>query len=343
MKIKKLFLPLLASIILGMVSTSCSEEFSPNDEWQETMVVYGILDQDCDTTWIRIQKCFLGNGNSEGFAQIMDSSCYAEDDLEVKIVEWYAKKNNSVLEKTSETGVVFDFNYTVLTNKPQGEFYSNGQPIYYCRTKNKLYTDRVYQLVVRNLKTNKVVTAETSLVGNGISLIKPSTYFQFRDGNVNNRYAILSWTMDEYKMARVFQPVIRFFYLENMETKYVDITASVVRNVTNSSQVQTTVSRTFFGAQLKEKLGVPPEGVERAIVDSVHIFINAGNEALSNYMSISEPPSTIVQERPSFSNIEGGLGIFAARRTKIMEMRPTPGSVTGDYKVFLKSLKIGFE
>ena len=343
---KKFLLLIIAAVF---VFGSCSTEFNPNDEWKETMVVYGMLDQDCDTTWIRIQKCFLGEGNAYDYAHIMDSSCYAEDELEVKIVEWFAEERNGAMQKTSQTGREFEFAYTMLDNKPEGTFFAPQQPIYYCRTKDKFLADidRIYELRILNRKTGVSVTSETFIIGSGIEITKPDYRFQFNQGNPNNRTAIVKWKVDDKKIARVFQPVVRFFYLEgtegNMEVKYVDVEGSVQRNTNNSNYMQGTFTRTNFGAQLKEEIGPKAnEDIIRTILDSVQIYIYAGDETLSNYMSVSTPPNTIVQERPTFSNINGGLGIFASRRTKIKDTKDTPPDINSEYKKFLKSLDLGF-
>ena len=340
---------LLLVITAVFVFSSCSTEFNPNDEWRETMVVYGMLDQDCDTTWIRVQKCFLGEGNAYNYAHIMDSSCYAEDELEVKIIEWFAEKRDGVLQKTSQTGREFEFTYTILNNKPEGDFFAPQQSIYYCVTKDKFHADidRIFQLRILNRKTGMCVTSETSLIGSGIEITKPDYRFQFNQGNSSNRTAIVKWRVDDGKVARVFQPVIRFFYLEgtegNMQLKYVDVEGSVQRNASNSNYMQGTFTRTGFGAQLKEKIGPKANDyILREVVDSVQIYIYAGNETLSNYMSVSAPPTTIVQERPTFSNIDGGLGIFASRRTKIKVAKETPKDINSEYRIFLKKLDLGF-
>ena len=345
---KRFFLIPLLFVAIGFWFSSCSTEFNPNDEWEETMLVYGILDQDSDTTWIRVQKCFLGEGNAYNYAQIMDSSNYDPDELEVKIVEWYAEKKNGVLSKTALTGKEIVFKYTELTTKPSGDFYSPTQPIYCARTKGKLYPERIYVLEIRNLKTGKFVTSETALIGDGIMVKHPVNFFQFKDGNASNRSALVKWSIDYEKRARVFQPMVRFFYYEqtpaddSMMVKYVDIEGNVYRNTNNSSVMQGSFSRTTFGAELKNKLGQPGEGVLRAVADSVHIYIFAANEDIATYMAASIPPNTIAQERPTYGNIEGGLGIFGSRRTKIKERRSTPTSANNEYRTFLKNLDIGF-
>ena len=57
---KKLF---FVAIPLILLFTSCKVEFSPNAEWKEVPVVWCVLDQMDDTTWVRVQRCFLGEDN----------------------------------------------------------------------------------------------------------------------------------------------------------------------------------------------------------------------------------------------------------------------------------------
>ncbi len=56
------FAPLVlfaASLLLA----SCEVDFSPNASWREIPVVYCVLDQDDDTSYVRVERCFLGEGS----------------------------------------------------------------------------------------------------------------------------------------------------------------------------------------------------------------------------------------------------------------------------------------
>ena len=70
-------------LIITLLLQSCSNEFDPNADWTETTLVYGLIDPDEDTTFLRIQRCFLGKGLNE-YTQITDSNCYAEGEIDVK-------------------------------------------------------------------------------------------------------------------------------------------------------------------------------------------------------------------------------------------------------------------
>lgn len=332
-------LPLALAFCL--LSTSCDNDFSPNGEWRETMVVYGLLDQDSDTSWIRIQKCYLGKGDMLAMSSIIDSSNYPEGDLSVKIVEWNANENASgSIEKTTESGKVFNFNYKVLSNKQEGEFYAPEQPVYYCVTKNQLDENKIYELRIHNNKTGLDVNAETPLIGsfesNSIKVNNSNLgIFTFQNGK-----ASLQWP--NAKRARVYQPMIRFFYrnVSSDSLMHVDVLFST-REVTNELVASTQISRTFFGNEIAKL--ITDHDTPKIMGDSIALYLFAGDENLKMYRSISAPPNTIVQERGIYSNINGGLGLFAARRIHIYREMPIPLNTNDpNFRGLIRGLEIGF-
>lgn len=338
MRVFRLFVTVIAAAI---VATSCNNDFSPNAEWRETMVVCGLLDQDEDTTWIRVQKCFLGEGDMLAMTSIMDSSNYAEGELSVRVVEWNADSlANGLLQKTSETGKVFDFEYKLLTNKAEGGFSAPNQPVYFCRTKNQLKTDKVYELRIHNNKTGMEVNAETSLIGNlDANTIKVNNnsigVFTFSQGK-----ATVTWPYT--KRARVFQPMLRFYYrnVDSDSMLHADILFSM-KEVTNELQLSTQLGRTTFGNELSK--AITDHETPKIMGDTITLFLFAGDENFKMYRSISAPPSTIVQERGIYTNINGGLGIFASRRTHIKrDLEVPPNTSDANYRGYIKSLNIGF-
>ena len=48
-------------------------------------------------------------------------------------------------------------------------------------------------------------------------------------------------------------------------------------------------------------------------MDAVEIILTAGNEDLNTYMQVNEPVTGIVTERPIFTNVNNGIGIFASK------------------------------
>ena len=58
-----------------MLFSACETDFDVNAEWEETTVVYGLLDagEGKETQKIKISKAFLGNMDAYQMAQYADS------------------------------------------------------------------------------------------------------------------------------------------------------------------------------------------------------------------------------------------------------------------------------
>jgi len=66
----------------------------------------------------------------------------------------------------------------------------------------------------------------------------------------------------------------------------------------------------FVNSQIHEDPLVIKRIAKRAGVD-FHFYV--GDENLYTYMQLSQPSSGIIQDKPSFTNIENGIGLFASR------------------------------
>ena len=55
-----------------------------------------------------------------------------------------------------------------------------------------------------------------------------------------------------------------------------------------------------------------PDVVKREI-RGVEFIVSAGNEDLNTYIEVNEPATGVVTERPSFTNINGGIGLFGSK------------------------------
>jgi hypothetical protein len=101
------------------------------------------------------------------------------------------------------------------------------------------------------------------------------------------------------------------------------------------------INRSFFGNELSKL--ITDHDTPKIMGDSISLYLFVGDENLRMFRSISAPPTTLVQERGIYTNINGGLGIFAARRLHISRtMAVPPGSGDENYRMFIKNLNIGF-
>ena len=147
------FMPLF--LLLVPVLFSCDKSLNVNADWKDVTVVYGLLDQTKDTTYIKITKAFLGEGDALMFSKIPDSSNYSSA-LEVRLDELQVTNGK-------DTTLVNSFHCDTVTihNKQAGDsiFYYPNQLMYF--TTAKLSSNYIYKLHVRNGQTGKEITATT--------------------------------------------------------------------------------------------------------------------------------------------------------------------------------------
>lgn len=307
MAMRQLFF--LAFFILALFSlSSCNKDLNVNADWQEITVVYGLLDQTTDTTYIKITKAFLGPGDALVFAKIPDSSNY-KDSLETRLEEY----NADVLVRHIPLDTV------TIHNKEKGDsvFYYPNQLMYY--TTARLNENYIYKFYFRNKKTGKVVTSQTALVHN-FKILKPENQVSFPSGP--DQTFRVSWS--PAKEGKRYQLVIRFFYDEYLvsdpkikETKFIDW---ILFNDIKSPDAPSTLPFDFyfpcdpFYSFVGSNISVN-ENVTRAARYCDFIFSVAAPD-MNTYMEVTEPSLSLVQERPPFTNIVNGIGLFSSRFSK---------------------------
>ncbi|HLG03289.1 MAG TPA: hypothetical protein VI731_06815, partial [Bacteroidia bacterium] len=152
---KKFLLLLLVPALLW----NCSTELDVLDDWEETMVVYCLLDQSSPRQYIRIEKAFLGAESALTMAQVYDSIYYLNQ-LEVTV---QAMDANGLIQQTFTTSNGTVFLDTV--EKDPGMFAGPNHVLYSFDTPYPtLNSAWEYKLTVINSETGKTVTASTDLV-----------------------------------------------------------------------------------------------------------------------------------------------------------------------------------
>ena len=92
---KEIFLVL---IIIVIAFTSCETDFDVNADWEETTVIYGLLDAGTELQQVKISKAFLGEMDALQMAQYADSVNYKLGELDVRIYKTqYGIVKDSVL------------------------------------------------------------------------------------------------------------------------------------------------------------------------------------------------------------------------------------------------------
>ena len=291
---------------------SCNKELKVNADWKDVTVVYGLLDQTSDTTYIKITKAFLGEGDALMFAKIADSSNYP-DKLEVRLDE-YA---DTTFKKSYPCETI------MVHNKKAGDsiFYYPDQLMYYTTAKlNEKYT---YKLYIREKKTGKVITAQTSLV-HDFTITRPQSIASFPPG-LEQMFEV---TWSPAKMGKRYQLLIRFYYQEALKTNpdslYMKSMDWLVFNNVKAIDDQSTLpfDLYFAGSSFYSVVGatIPADPlVDHRVAHHCYFIFTVAASELNTYMEVTEPSLSLVQEKPSYTNITNGIGLFSSRFIKFSD------------------------
>jgi hypothetical protein len=309
--------------------SGCSTDLDVTGDYKETMVVYGLLDQSQPKQYIKVNKAFLGKGNALLFAKIKDSVQFANTlDVRLKRVsdgkEYVLSPDNSI-------------------QKNEGIFYSENQAnaIYSFNStgSNALNPNSAYTLSIVNKENGNAISATTSLI-NDFQITKPfsstnSTSFIFTPTNESTRLFV-EWGSS--KNARLFQLIVRLNYedytdqngVKDTLKQYLDwvfpvhTSSGSAGNETMSNDFSRVEYLAYIGSNLKAYDGL----VARKAVN-IHLIVVAGGEELNTFIEVNKPSNGLVQDKPIYTNIDNGYGIFSSRYYKqpfiLTLTNPTPG------------------
>lgn len=319
LRIKTLFFLFL----MALCFVSCEVEFDPNADWKATTIVYGVLDQDSDTTFVRVQKGFLGNGNYLEFAKERDSIYYKQDEIDVKMISYYPWQPDVICD-------TFTFNYKEYTSKEEGDFYNENVLIYYCVTKGRLDHEeglkREYKIIVTNKITNEQTTATTQLIGD-YDITSPGHIMSFL--HKNGRYIMsCSWynlnsAVEANHMgiaAKVYQPVIRFYYRANEVETFTDVEFGSLVSTRNNSgyEFKYNMDMDDLVKGLKKNLAQHKGQCSWTNrINAFEFYVRSCSLDMYEYYSNSLQNNSTLSDKPIYTNVVNGCGLFAAKRSYI--------------------------
>lgn len=312
-------------LAITLLFSACSTDLDVIGDYKETMVVYGLLDQTQPIQYIKINKAFLGEGDALMYAQIKDSVQFVNAlKVEIKRIKPDGTQGGATILLTP-------------TNMPKdaGLFYSADQtnaiysfPTPAASAANALKPDSEYELTITNGETGNVVTAKTSLIADITGFTNPVSgpTFQFV---ITPYYPNFPFNVvwNSANNARLYQVIFRLNYVDStasgLDTNSISYTLPEIRidDIHFPIEVtQQTKGRDFYkyiGSTLTSYSGL----VERKALN-VDLLLVAGSDDLSTFIDVNKPSTGIIQERPEFTNITNGLGLFSSRLNRAPITRP---------------------
>ena len=324
----------------------CSTEVDLTAPYDSIPVVYGLLEVDADTQWVKINRTWLGDGNQLVAAQIPDSSEYPEGSVMAKIVELIPSESGEIVGNELATGVEWMLQDTVLDNKStDGIFFAPSQRVYYASMSERaLREDRWYRLEAL-LPDGSELKATTTMVQSSAGSIErpPPNLSSYQmgfasvnpDGSATYPSFPFRWTSapgaSRYAASLKVNFQERYYaddeltLLDSVRDRTISLSLGTrqLNNPNNTQTLEESFSGERFYSELATRLEVNPRirrvlgyyDGETQIERALDFELQVANQDLAIYLDVNESTNSIVQERPLWTNVQGGIGLWASRTT----------------------------
>lgn len=291
---------------------SCSTDIDLYADYQEKPVIYGVLDSNADTNFIKITRTFFVQQDAYQVAANPDSSNYPGK-LDVRLIEFC--NGDSIREIILDT--------ITIHNKEQGVFYAPHQKLYYTTERLGMNTKKdKYSYRLRVVLPNRVLTTQAKMVGSS-SFDVQSLGLNFSKEYFGTRRPFLFRPATN---AGIYHVTIAFTFLEQRtpdadsvpKTMYWDKGYYLEGDLANSMDEGCYVFKyrpEEFYAHLAEFVGGDTvSGVRRLLTDyPTEVIIEAAGENLRQYIYLNDPANGIAAGDNEFSLIDDGYGVFSSR------------------------------
>ena len=292
----------IGAVLLLCLFTQCKNDIDINAPWLETPVVFGLLDANSNVQYIRIQKTYQNSisQNTQQGAQYPDSLYF--DSLVVKV--------------TSTSSESFTFNK--ITAPKESGFFTSDEAYIYTADFRPRADGRVYNLEIFSPQTGKTYRGRTFIMGIADTAQAPSGL----PYSIRLRTDSVSFFNVRFKPGAntfVYDTYVRLRYTEfntngDSSQKIVEFPISqnlLTRDISASEYTRRVVSAPDMLGFFRTELSNDPT-VSRKFRGLDYIFAG-GSQDLKLFIDISRTQNSFVQNKPEFSNIDNGLGIFSSR------------------------------
>ena len=312
---------ILVFIILAILS-SCRKNVDLYADYKVVPIVYGLLDANADTTFIKITRAFYAqNDDASQIAMNPDSSNYPGK-LDVRLTEYC--NGDSIRQIILDT--------ITICNKQEGVFYAPKQKLYYTAERlSKNMGEDKYQYKLTVVFPDHTLETTTDMVGSAGFRVKSLAV------NYSVVYFGINRPLEFYPATNATSyDVSMSFTFKEQRTPWSD---SIPRTMcwplgtyTNYELSEYVVDNYYqiyyrperFYDQLRAFLGADTAvaGLSRFIGDyPVEITIAAAGEELTHYIDWSSIGNYGTQGGNDFTLIEGGMGVFSSRMTTMRKVR----------------------
>jgi len=319
-------------LILGMMAvlsltTGCETDIDIIAPERDVTVIYGLLEVNKQRQYIRINRGFIGESSAQNLASQPGINEYDDNELSAAVIEISPGGN-----ETNRWELI----PTYITNKDTGAFASDSNKVYYFDGNLDINsTYRIECIIDVEGEDRKFVTAETGVIGsvNEVTLLQPRRAVnnneerQEIDFIAQGRYrneATVQWARVVGGVA--YTAYYRFYYWEVDKATGVSTRDSLtfdvgVRRLSGSDiNSEGVISFVMNPEEFFSRIDRPFEDYdfqnaefERYASDTLQYFLEVADNTLATYITVNQPATEVLQERPEYTNVNNGIGIFASR------------------------------
>ena len=312
--------------VFALLFTACETDFDVNAKWEETTTVYGLLDVSKDIQYIKINKAFLGDRDALEIASISDSVNFITDNMTVQIHELGLSDTNWTINLTD-----------TIFEKDDGLFAADNNIIYFFDASDISFNNnKTYIITIENKQSGNLVSGKTEVITNFSFDNFNAAQYQFGFVSPNGEFSskTMYWAMP--KNGEVYQLDFYFNYSEDGDNMSLVWSQPLADNQDRTTKLEGVKFFNFLRNNL------PDDSKVRKFLN-VELVMTVGSQDLYTYTKVNEPITGIVQQRPQFTNINNGIGLFSSRYTH-MEVLESGGGLsdfTKDY--ILEELNRNFQ
>jgi hypothetical protein len=294
----KTWLRLILAIMATGMLTSCETAIDINSSNQNVPIVYCVLNSADSFQYVRLEKTYLLEQAALQNPPAQDSILFAGE-IVVSMERW---NNGNVME-------TIRFAQTTEIPKDSGFFPYQKNILF--KAKARIVPNQLYRLYIFVGSKETVLFAETSSVGN-LTVVDPLPIEERKISLYPGTNYTCRWNPVEN--AGVYQVALRFSYNETIgdvtRLKHLDWPQTFTNPSTSTGYLSNDISGSRFMHILDDNLKVTP-GIIRQVV-GFNFQIISGSQEMKYYIESTSPSEGALMEKPVYTNITNGLGLFCS-------------------------------
>ncbi len=349
---KNKILYITVSILSTLALTSCKNDLDVLAPGKESVSVYGVLNPNLAVQNIRINKVYLTDGDALVAGQNSEDINYGPGELKVTLQRFMVGSSTPTLTSigTGTVATKKEIVLTETVVPTAGGNFNVNQRIW--QTTDKLYNSGEYKLTITNINTGTEFSAKTVMIdsvkpfsampfnytpnspapfhypihcGFGNTAYTPPTAGIQTQAVAYIDYSVLTFTpkirFNSVLNSKVYKVIMRFHYIDSLtdgitgNRKFVDMDFPIqtASSLSKIEEMMVSFPASEFYNNIANQIPKKTTGsIKNRTAHYMEYIIYACSENMDTFLKVNQPSTSIAQDKPNYSNITGGVGIFAS-------------------------------